>query len=123
MKYLKLVYHFINIIKIKAYKKKKFNDNKQIYSAAKKPRAQKGHKLAEKFPKGEVMQDLWKKKWVLGDVIGQGGFGLIYLGVCTFLSTFFHMQTHLDVSASGNFWKHLKQKKISFAGLSKFQEF
>ncbi|XP_045172951.2 serine/threonine-protein kinase VRK1-like [Mercenaria mercenaria] len=47
--------------------------------AAKKPRAPKGPKLAEKFPNGEVLRDLCKKYWTLGDVIGQGGFGLIYL--------------------------------------------
>lgn len=45
----------------------------------KKPRNPKGHQLAEKFPSGQILQDLRKKEWVLGDVIGQGGFGLIYL--------------------------------------------
>lgn len=48
-------------------------------AAAKKSRAPKGHKLAEKFPNGEILRDLCKKNWRLGDVIGQGGFGLIYL--------------------------------------------
>lgn len=48
-------------------------------TAAKKPRAPKAHKLAEKFPNGELLRDLCKKNWRLGDVIGQGGFGLIYL--------------------------------------------
>ncbi|XP_067680813.1 serine/threonine-protein kinase VRK1-like [Haliotis asinina] len=47
--------------------------------AAKVPRAPKGHKLAETFPKGEILQDILKKQWKLGPVIGQGGFGLIYL--------------------------------------------
>lgn len=42
-------------------------------------KAPKSHKLAEKFPAGEVLRDLCKKEWVLSDVIGQGGFGLIYL--------------------------------------------
>lgn len=51
-----------------------------FYLAAKKPRAPKGHKLPEKFPNGEVLRDLYKKNWRIGDVIGQGGFGLIYLG-------------------------------------------
>lgn len=46
---------------------------------AKKPRVTKGHQLAEQFPGGEVLCDLCKKKWKLGSVIGQGGFGLIYL--------------------------------------------
>ena len=48
--------------------------------SAKKPRVTKGHKLAEQFPAGEILCDLCKKKWKLGSVIGQGGFGLIYLG-------------------------------------------
>lgn len=51
-----------------------------FYCTAKKARSTKGHKLAEKFPNGETMRDLCKKDWRLGDVIGQGGFGLIYLG-------------------------------------------
>lgn len=48
-------------------------------AGAKKPRAPKAYKLAEKFPNGEILRDLAKKNWRLGDVIGQGGFGLIYL--------------------------------------------
>ncbi|XP_046371231.2 serine/threonine-protein kinase VRK1-like isoform X2 [Haliotis rufescens] len=48
-------------------------------AAAKRPRAPKGHKLAETFPNGEILQDVFKKQWKLGPVIGQGGFGLIYL--------------------------------------------
>lgn len=47
--------------------------------AAKKSRAPKAHQLAEKFANGELLRDLCKKNWRLGDVIGQGGFGLIYL--------------------------------------------
>jgi len=41
--------------------------------------APKAHKLAERFPPGTILKDLFKKEWVLGDVVGQGGFGLIYL--------------------------------------------
>ena len=37
-------------------------------------------KLAEEFPPGEVLTDNAKKSWKLGSPIGQGGFGLIYLG-------------------------------------------
>ncbi|XP_012936158.1 serine/threonine-protein kinase VRK1 [Aplysia californica] len=47
-------------------------------SGAKKA-APKAHKLAEQFPKDSVLRDLFKKEWLLGDVIGRGGFGLIYL--------------------------------------------
>jgi vaccinia related kinase len=37
--------------------------------------------LAEKFNPGVVLKDLYKKEWTLGSPIGQGGFGLIYLGL------------------------------------------
>lgn len=37
-------------------------------------------KLAEEFPPGEVLTDTAKKSWKLGAPIGQGGFGLLYLG-------------------------------------------
>lgn len=37
-------------------------------------------KLAEEFPSGEVLTDTAKKSWRLGAPIGQGGFGLLYLG-------------------------------------------
>nr|XP_020653612.1 serine/threonine-protein kinase VRK1 isoform X1 [Pogona vitticeps]XP_020653613.1 serine/threonine-protein kinase VRK1 isoform X1 [Pogona vitticeps] len=36
-------------------------------------------KLAEEFPPGEVFTDLLKKEWKLGQVIGKGGFGCLYL--------------------------------------------
>ncbi|XP_046567138.1 serine/threonine-protein kinase VRK1-like [Haliotis rubra] len=52
---------------------------KPAAKAPKAPKAPKGHKLPETFPKGEVLQDVLKKQWKLGPVIGQGGFGLIYL--------------------------------------------
>ena len=37
-------------------------------------------KLAEEFPPGEILPDTGKKSWKLGAPIGQGGFGLLYLG-------------------------------------------
>ena len=48
--------------------------------AAGKPRAPPKRKLAEEFPPGEVLTDMVKKSWKLGAPIGQGGFGLLYLG-------------------------------------------
>lgn len=48
--------------------------------AAGKGRAPAKRKLAEEFPPGEVLTDTVKKAWKLGSPIGQGGFGLIYLG-------------------------------------------
>lgn len=47
---------------------------------AKKSRAPAKRKLAEVFPPGEVLTDTGKKAWKLGQPVGQGGFGLIYLG-------------------------------------------
>ena len=49
-------------------------------AAAGKGRAPAKRKLAEEFPPGEVLTDTGKKAWKLGAPIGQGGFGLIYLG-------------------------------------------
>lgn len=46
---------------------------------ARKPRAPKGPKLPAPFTRGTVLQDLRKKQWKLGDEVGKGGFGLIYL--------------------------------------------
>nr|CAH7724265.1 unnamed protein product [Callosobruchus chinensis] len=37
-----------------------------------------GYKLAERFPAGEILQDVGKTKWKLGPSIGHGGFGEIY---------------------------------------------
>ena len=50
----------------------------------KKPRAgaaaagPKAHQLADLMPPGEILGDLSKGSWRLGDKLGQGGFGLIY---------------------------------------------
>lgn len=49
-------------------------------AGAKKARAPKAHQLPAQFPSGEVLHSTQpaKRKFQLGDVIGQGGFGLIY---------------------------------------------
>jgi hypothetical protein len=36
--------------------------------------------MPEKFDEGFVLKDGFKANWTLGKPIGQGGFGLIYLG-------------------------------------------
>ncbi|XP_018562059.1 serine/threonine-protein kinase VRK1 isoform X2 [Anoplophora glabripennis] len=46
--------------------------------AAPKRKAANGYKLAERLPKGEILEDIGRKKWKLGSPIGQGGFGEIY---------------------------------------------
>ncbi len=40
--------------------------------------------LPEKFTPGFGLKDLFKNHWTLGTPVGQGGFGLIYLGKFTF---------------------------------------
>lgn len=54
--------------------------------AAGKGRAPAKRKLAEEFPAGEILTDTAKKSWKLGAPVGQGGFGLIYLGERIFCS-------------------------------------
>lgn len=43
-----------------------------------KKKAANGYKLADVIPAGEILEDVRKKKWRLGDTVGQGGFGRIY---------------------------------------------
>lgn len=38
------------------------------------------YKLPVPLPEGKVLDDTEGKQWVLGKMIGSGGFGLIYLG-------------------------------------------
>ncbi|CAG9829101.1 unnamed protein product [Diabrotica balteata] len=46
--------------------------------ASLKKKAANGYKLPEPFTEGEVLEDVAKKKWILGPSIGKGGFGEIY---------------------------------------------
>ena len=41
--------------------------------------------MPEKFEEGFVLTDIFKTNWTLGKPIGQGGFGLVYLGKVFFL--------------------------------------
>lgn len=51
------------------------------------------------LPDGTVLTDTEKKKWRLGQIIGKGGFGVIYLGnvysfnFCEFFRTISHKQS------------------------------
>lgn len=49
--------------------------------------------LPKPLPEGFILSDTEKKKWRLGKIIGQGGFGLIYLGIYT--NTLFHTVTEV----------------------------
>uniref|UniRef100_A0A8C6ETN1 Protein kinase domain-containing protein n=1 Tax=Marmota marmota marmota TaxID=9994 RepID=A0A8C6ETN1_MARMA len=43
------------------------------------PRRNGKNKLPVPLPEGKVLDDVEGKQWVLGKIIGSGGFGLIYL--------------------------------------------
>jgi hypothetical protein len=53
------------------------SEGKNAKFAAKKPRKPKG---MPDFKPGEILVDLLKKQWRLGDLIGWGGFGALYYG-------------------------------------------
>lgn len=57
--------------------KKKAPAAKGPVPVKKKPRKPRG---MVKLPPGTVLTDLAKKKWCLGELVGWGGFGAIYLG-------------------------------------------
>ena len=38
-----------------------------------------GYEMAEFIKNGTTIKDVRKKEWVVGDPVGQGGFGMIYL--------------------------------------------
>ena len=44
------------------------------------PRRKEKYKLPIPLPEGTILDDMEGKQWVLGKLIGSGGFGLIYLG-------------------------------------------
>lgn len=44
------------------------------------PRRKEKYKLPVPLPEGKVLDDMDGNQWVLGKMIGSGGFGLIYLG-------------------------------------------
>uniref|UniRef100_A0A8D2H7V9 Protein kinase domain-containing protein n=1 Tax=Urocitellus parryii TaxID=9999 RepID=A0A8D2H7V9_UROPR len=50
------------------------------------PRRNGKYKLPVPLPEGKVLDDVEGKQWVLGKMIGSGGFGLIYLCFHLFLS-------------------------------------
>ena len=40
-----------------------------------------GYRMPDHLPPGTILTDLNKKQWVLGDSVGTGGFGEIYLAM------------------------------------------
>ena len=48
---------------------------------APKKRKANAYKMPDPLPLGEVLTDIRKKQWSLGQSVGKGGFGEIYLGM------------------------------------------
>lgn len=44
-----------------------------------------GYKLPDPIPNGEILTDLMKRQWIIGNSIGVGGFGEIYAGTLNVL--------------------------------------
>lgn len=42
------------------------------------PKKKNGYQMPDPIPNGEILQDITKKKWIIGPSIGVGGFGEIY---------------------------------------------
>ncbi|XP_058799722.1 serine/threonine-protein kinase VRK1-like [Phymastichus coffea] len=52
--------------------------SKAATKKAPRKKAANGYKLPEPIPKGEILTDLKKQRWIIGSSIGVGGFGEIY---------------------------------------------
>ena len=48
-----------------------------------------GCRLPDRLPRGEILCDITQNKWRLGDAIGCGGFGDVYLGSLPFWKIIF----------------------------------
>ena len=49
------------------------------------PKKKNGYKLPDPIPRGEIITDISKKQWIIGESIGLGGFGEIYSGTRKFV--------------------------------------
>ena len=47
-----------------------------------------GCRLPSRLPPGEILTDITQNKWRLGDSIGCGGFGDVYLGMLLLILSF-----------------------------------
>jgi hypothetical protein len=59
--------------------------SKVIIKKAPRKKAANGYKLPDPIPKGEIMTDLKKQRWIISSSIGVGGFGEIYAGNYDFI--------------------------------------
>uniref|UniRef100_A0AAR2J818 non-specific serine/threonine protein kinase n=1 Tax=Pygocentrus nattereri TaxID=42514 RepID=A0AAR2J818_PYGNA len=76
--------------------------------AAGKGKAPAKRKLAEEFPPGEILTDTAKKSWKLGAPIGQGGFGLLYLGKSSSVGADAPYVVKVEPSDNGPLFSELK---------------
>lgn len=74
--------------------------------------------LPKPLPEGFILRDTEKKKWRLGKIIGQGGFGLIYLGTHLFVAWQYNCLAVSDTAFIGCFQK--PSKFVSFFNRMKF---
>uniref|UniRef100_A0A8C7REW3 non-specific serine/threonine protein kinase n=1 Tax=Oncorhynchus mykiss TaxID=8022 RepID=A0A8C7REW3_ONCMY len=100
--------------------------------AAGKGRGPAKRKLAEEFPLGEVLTDTSKKSWKLGAPIGQGGFGLLYLGKrsmakwlyclvnCPPLSSFFVLKFYMRAAKPDLIQSWMTSHKMKYLGVPKY---
>ncbi len=63
--------------------------------------------MPEKFEDGFSLKDIFKTTWTLGRPIGQGGFGLIYLGNFCFKTKLIIQSKYFK--SIKNIIKHLKE--------------
>lgn len=54
--------------------------SKKVVKNVNKKKKVNGYEMPEPIPKGEVLTDIGKQRWIIGTSIGVGGFGEIYTG-------------------------------------------
>ncbi|XP_030877665.1 uncharacterized protein LOC115938303 [Leptonychotes weddellii] len=76
------------------------------------PRRSEKYKLPVPLPEGKVLDDMEGKQWMLGKMIGSGGFGLIYLG-WTSVRFFFNVSNQVILDENASVERHpLKARNI-----------
>ncbi|XP_034944433.1 serine/threonine-protein kinase VRK1 [Chelonus insularis] len=106
-------------------------ENKKVRKGAR------GYKLPDPIPKGEILTDLTKQSWILGDPIGVGGFGALYTAVASSKQSndydhvikiephqngplFVEMHFYMRNASSDEIEKWKNKKKLSHLGVPKF---
>ena len=68
-----------------------------------------GYQMPEEFKAGFVLKDVYKKPWCLGKPIGQGGFGLIYIGKHLNMIAY-NKQTIYFQACTSNLFKQIRER-------------